>query len=307
MIEAKWTLSMAIDIRRLQTDDASLPRLGSGRWSLLAALAAAGATLLLMRIGSGHTAGSRHFAARPEFAVWTWILAAETAAAAATAIAMWPAVRILCRATRPRSIFWAVITWLAVGLALLFGPKPLTGPGHLHLWLLADRLMVITIAVGCLITPCAVGMMLVQPRLAALRADTPTMVAKKRAGRVVVELLWLRAALQWFLTSFAIVITSAVLATGAGRRALLADGASAQNYPLVGILIYGGVATMVSALIFVPTYIAWQQRAVDTRDRLYPVPEDGLPAQEWHPGPQRLRTCFCPHGGAQAASLSRHS
>jgi len=73
-----------------------------------------------------------------------------------------------------------------------------------------------------------------------------------------------------------------VLSAGAGRRALLADGATAQNYPLVEILIYGGVATMASALIFVPTYIAWQQRAVDTRDRLYPVPEDGQPKQEWH-------------------------
>jgi hypothetical protein len=125
-------------------------------------------------------------------------------------------------------------------------------------------------------------MMLVQPRLAGLRADTPALVATKRAGRAVVELLWLRAALQWFLVSFAVVITGAVLAAGAGRRALLADGVQAQNYPLVGILIYGGVATMVSALIFVPTYIVWQQRAVDTRDRLYPVPEDGLLAQEWH-------------------------
>jgi len=282
VIEAKWMLGMKIDGRRLQTDDASLPPLGSGRLSLLAAFAAAGATILLMRVGSGHTVSSRSFAARPEFTVWTWILAGEAAAAAAAAIAMWPAVRILCQATGARSIFGAVVTWLAVGLALLFGPKPITGPGHLHLWLLADRLLVISIAVGCLLSPCVVGMMLVQPRLAALRAETPTIVATKRAGHVVVELLWLRAALQWFLISFAVVITGAVLSAGAGRRALLADGATAQNYPLVEILIYGGVATMASALIFVPTYIAWQQRAVDTRDRLYPVPEDGQPKQEWH-------------------------
>jgi hypothetical protein len=33
-------------------------------------------------------------------------------------------------------------TWLALGLALLFGPKPITGPGHLHLWLFAGRLLV---------------------------------------------------------------------------------------------------------------------------------------------------------------------
>jgi hypothetical protein len=39
---------------------------------------------------------------------------------------------------------------------------------------------------------------------------------------------------------------------------------------------------MICALIFVPTYIAWQQRVVDTRDRLYPVPENGRPEKEWH-------------------------
>jgi hypothetical protein len=125
-------------------------------------------------------------------------------------------------------------------------------------------------------------MMLVQSRLAALRAETEAIAATKQAGHVVVELLWFRAALQWFLITFAVVITGAVLSAGAARRALLADGAMPQTYPLVGILIYGGVATMASGLIFVPTYIAWQQRAIDTRDRLYPVPENGKPAPEWH-------------------------
>jgi hypothetical protein len=273
---------MASDKKHLQTDDASIPPLGSGRWSLVAAIAAAAATLLLMRAGSGHTAASRHFASWPEFAVWTWILAAEAAAAAAAATAMWPVVLILWQAAVRRSIIWALLTWLVVGLALLFGPKPLTGPGHLHLWLQADRLLVINIAVFCLITPCAIGMMLVQPRLAVLRADAPTLATEKRAGSVVVELLWLRTALQWLLISFAVIITGSVLAAGAGRRALLADGAPAGSYPLVGILIYGGVATMVIALIFIPTYIAWQQRAVDTRDRLYPVPENGIPTPDWH-------------------------
>jgi hypothetical protein len=79
--------------------------------------------------------------------------------------------------------------WLVVGLALLFGPRPLTGSGHLNLWLFADRLRVVNIAVACLITPCAVGMMLVQPRLAALRADTPTLMAENRTGQVLASLL----------------------------------------------------------------------------------------------------------------------
>jgi hypothetical protein len=226
---------------------------------------------------------SRSFAAHPEFTVWIWILAAESAAAAAAAaITMWPSFRILCRATGAWSFWGALLTWLVVGAALLASPKPITGPGHLHLWLFAVRLLVVSIAIGCLLTPCVVGMLLVQPRLAALRAETPTTVGAKHAGHIVVELLWLRAALQRFLISFAVIITGAVLSAGAARRALIADGGQAQNYPLVGILIYGGVATLASALIFVPTYISWQQQAVNTRDMLYPVPENGQPDPEWH-------------------------
>jgi len=42
----------------------------SGKVILVAAIACAGATLLLLRLGSGHTQASRRFAAQPEFAIW---------------------------------------------------------------------------------------------------------------------------------------------------------------------------------------------------------------------------------------------
>jgi hypothetical protein len=267
--------------KHLETDNASIPPLGSGGLPLIAAIAAAATALALMRAGSGHTPVSRHFASRPEFVAWTWILAAEAAAAAAAATTMWPVTSILWRAATRRSIVWALLAWLIVGLAVVFGPKPLTGPGHLRLWLLADRLLVINVAVYCLITPCTVGMMLVQPRLAELRAYAPALVDEKRAGSAVVELLWLRTALQWLLITFAVIITGSVLAAGAGRRALLAGGAPTGRYPPIEILIYGGVSTMIIALIFIPAYTAWQQQAVDTRDRLYPVPENGIPTTDW--------------------------
>jgi hypothetical protein len=51
-------LRIRIEVRRLQADDTSIPPSGSGKASLLAALALAGTTLLLLRLGSGHTAAS---------------------------------------------------------------------------------------------------------------------------------------------------------------------------------------------------------------------------------------------------------
>jgi hypothetical protein len=41
------------------------------------------ATVLLFRIGSGHTLQRRSFVERPEFAVWMWLYAIEVGAAAA--------------------------------------------------------------------------------------------------------------------------------------------------------------------------------------------------------------------------------
>jgi hypothetical protein len=39
--------------------------------------------------------------------------------------------------------------------------------------------------------------------------------------------------------------------------------------------------TAITALIFVPAYVAWQERASELRDTLHPVPEDGRPAHDW--------------------------
>lgn len=39
--------------------------------------------------------------------------------------------------------------------------------------------------------------------------------------------------------------------------------------------------TALTALIFVPAYVAWQERVSDLRDTLHPVPEDGRPTHDW--------------------------
>ena len=105
----------------------------SGRVSLLAALACAGATLLLLRLGSGHTRASQRFAALPQFDVWIWIYAAEVGAAAALGIASFPAFRLLAQATGRRATVRALAVWPVLGvLVLLFGPSAV---GHIPLWL----------------------------------------------------------------------------------------------------------------------------------------------------------------------------
>jgi hypothetical protein len=41
------------------------------------------------------------------------------------------------------------------------------------------------------------------------------------------------------------------------------------------------VLTGITALIFVPAYVAWQERASELREALHPVPQDGRPSHDW--------------------------
>src|SRR6266511_2210505 len=256
---------------------AAAPPSGSGRGSLVAALVMAGATLPLVRLGSGHTPAGQRFASRPEFVVWTWALAATVAAAAVTASVNWPNFRLLVRLTGRRATFGAIAVWAGVGILTWFGPTPLSSVGRPHLWLLGLRLTVATLVVGVFVTPAFAGLLLAQVRVSALGREDGV-----SAGRVISELLWLRKVLQRFLITFAVVITGAVLAAGALRNALLADQAAGEKLPVVGILAYGGLFTLISAAAFVPAYLSWQDRVGVLRDLLYPIPDDGLPPHDWY-------------------------
>jgi len=251
----------------------------SGRAPLIAALVSAGLTLLLLRLGSGHTQASRSFAALPQFDVWVWIYAAEVGTAAALGIASLPAFLLLARTTGRRSTALAVASWPVLGaLVQLFGPRAV---GTIPLWLDTGRIIGVNVIAGVFITPSFAGLLLVQTRLSALARETAPAVSAGKAGGLIAELAWLRAAMLRFLTTFAAAITVGLLALGALRAAVIADGTPAAHVPALRLLTYGGVLTAITALIFVPAYVAWQERASELRDTLHPVPEDGRPAHDW--------------------------
>ena len=251
----------------------------SGKVILVAAIACAGATLLLLRLGSGHTQASRRFAALPEFAVWIWLYAVYVGTAVAVGLASFPAFRFLARTTGRRATALAVAAWPVVGvLVLWFGPSAVEG---LPLWLGVVRSNAANVLAGVFITPSFAGLLLVQTRLSALARDTVSAADEGKAGELIVELSWLRTAMLRFLATFATAITVGLLAIGALRLALLAFGVPAGHVPPLRLLTFGGVFTAMTALIFVPAYVAWQERVSELRDALYPVPQDGRPPHDW--------------------------
>ena len=200
--------SSKIEVLQLQAGDKSPAAFG--RAPLLAALASSGATLLLLRLGSGHTQASRRFAALPQFDVWVWIYAAEVGIAAALGIASFPAFLLLARATGRRATTFAVAAWPVLGiLVLLFGPQAV---GNDPLWLATGRSIGVNVIAGVFITPSFAGLLLVQTRLSALAREIASAVNEGKAGGLVVELAWLRTAMLRFLTTFAAAITVGLLA-----------------------------------------------------------------------------------------------
>jgi len=252
----------------------------SGRAVLVAALASAGATLLLLRLGSGHTQASRKFAAQAEFDVWIWIYAVYVGTAAALGIASFPAFWRLARTTGRHAAARAVAAWPLLGVLLfLFGPY-VVGK-NIPFWLGFARSTAANVIAGVFITPSFAGLLLVQTRLSALARETASAANEGKAGGLIVELLWLRTAMLRFLTTFAAAITIGLLGVGALRLAVLAFGIKPAQIPILRLLTFGGVNTALIALIFVPAYFAWQERVSELRDTLHPVPQDGRPAHDW--------------------------
>jgi hypothetical protein len=104
-------------------------------------------------------------------------------------------------------------------------------------------------------------------------------------GRVAIsELLWIRAQLHLFLTMLALVIGGNVLTVGAMRGVMLADGLPGTEAPVVILLLYGATMTGLLALVYIPAYLAWQSRARELRDELFPLPPDGRADHDWYIG-----------------------
>jgi hypothetical protein len=275
-----------IEVPRVQKGDNSpaaagrLSLLAASGWApLLAALAGAAVTLLALRVGSAHTQASRRFAALPQFDVWSWLYATEVGAAAALGIASLPAFRQLARTTGLRASARAVVAWPVLGaLLLLFGPHAV---GNVPLWQGSIRFAAVNVIAGAFITPAFAGLLMAQARLATLAGETQPAADQGKAGTIVVELAWLRTVMLRFLITFAAVITAGLLALGALRTAVIAFGIPAEQVPPLRLLIFGGVLTAVTALIFVPAYVSWQERVSELRDALHPVPEDGRPTHDW--------------------------
>lgn len=90
------------------------------------------------------------------------------------------------------------------------------------------------------------------------------------------------------LTALAILVSVAVVDTGAQRRAFLATGVRPELFPAEAVLLYGALLTLASLLLYVPVFISWRTHGQRFVDEIYPLPADARPSDDWVAGRARL-------------------
>ncbi|MDT7698085.1 MAG: hypothetical protein QOJ30_410 [Pseudonocardiales bacterium] len=101
---------------------------------------------------------------------------------------------------------------------------------------------------------------------------------------------------QQCLVGLVVIGTTAVLGIGFLGKALLATGYSPAQVPGAWLLVLGGFLTAVAALVYVPFVVAWRSFVAQLVQAVYPLPESGLPTDEWLGDRNRLRRFL--HGDA---------
>ncbi|MFE9689135.1 hypothetical protein [Micromonospora sp. NPDC005806] len=224
----------------------------------------------------GHTA----VAQSPEFLAWSAFVSVSVV------IYIHVFVRTV-RVVRPPSravLAVSIIAYLLVGgvvLKLLTGHGP---AGTLDTVPLVMRPLYAVAEVAA--APAVIGLWLVHARLR--QVDHLLEQWPERSDPVLTELLRSRTDLRRCLAGLSLIASTALINTAALRKAHLAYGLRPEQFPSALVLLYGAAVTAIVALIYVPAFLAWRERATNLISTVYPVPADARPSEEWTSGRARL-------------------
>jgi hypothetical protein len=109
------------------------------------------------------------------------------------------------------------------------------------------------------------------------------------------SLLVIRADIRRSLIALSLIVSSAMVNVVVLRHAYVTHGLEPRYFPPPLVLAYGAVLTGIVALIYVPAYLAWRDRALALIDETYPAPYDARPTEEWSTGRTRLTTLLSPN------------
>lgn len=260
----------------------------------LLSIAAVG-TGFIARFHAGETEHGRILMGRLEFGLWSVLIGVSLAIwAAVGTVTGWALyTRWKPRATRPQGRVLAVYVAGAVAFNVVIfsamvvlnnssrdpdgGTFPLDGV----VW----RMSALVVLAQLASLPSVLGVWDVQTRLTDLAARFPppgTAGDTPQGALQLLDQLWKDS--MRHLTCVSLVISTAVIDTGALRNALLSYGRQASvqiDFPASHVLVYGAFFSLIFALVFIPVALQWRalaHRLVETAQR---VPEATGLTSEW--------------------------
>jgi hypothetical protein len=253
---------------------------------VLGALGAVGGVLLL-RIDADATTTSAEFVDSAAFQVWAAVIAVQAAVWAVVTVPLWREVILAYRRTRPALSIWlvpALIVTALVLLAVLSPARTVDWPlaGHqIKAWILTTAAAV---GVG---VPAVFGMCIVQDQV---RRHEPDELTTRDIDMARVA----RAQMRRFLGVAGAVISLAVLASGALRRATVPTFLDEQQFPASAVLLYGAFFTALLLLVYVPAHLSLRRLCIDLREHYFPATALPSPTSaeftDWVDGRARLDT-----------------
>ncbi|MDP8930574.1 MAG: hypothetical protein M3O70_18900 [Actinomycetota bacterium] len=183
-----------------------------------------------------------------------------------------------------------LVVYTGIAGALLFflwgNPNPIAKL-HPSPVLLVSRTLVLLGLITA--APAVLGLWLVHARMRRISDLFDRRTEESRqAVDVLADLIECRRQQSTCLTVLAIIVTTAVIDAGAQRKAFLATGTRPEQFPAEAVLLYGALFTAISLLLYVPTFIAWRARCLQFVDKVYPLPKDARPTEDWVYGRTRL-------------------
>jgi hypothetical protein len=240
--------------------------------STIAALAGAGLVLGVVQwvLGwGGHTATARS----PEYLTWAGVVAVGV-------VIYWHVfarTRAHIGAPSRTALALSIIAYVVVAglvIFLLTGRAP-AGTLPTVPWVMRPLYLVAEFCAA----PAVLTLWLVRPRLRQIRLD---------ATGALDALLTIRADIGRSLAGLSLIVSSALVNTAVLRQAHLAHGLKPEVFPPTLVLAYGAALTGIVTLIYVPAILTWRDHAFALIDKVYPIPKDARPSEEWAAGRARL-------------------
>ena len=244
----------------------------------IAALAGAGVVLAIVQwaLGlGGHTATARS----PEYLTWA-------ACVSIGVVIYWHVFARTRRHVHAPSRTALVISVAAYVLVAVLVHVLLTGRGPAGTlptvpWVMRPLYLVAEFCAA----PAVLTLWLTRPRL----ERTPLREVGALDG-----LLTIRTDIGRSLTGLSIIVSSGLINTAVLRHAHVAHGLDPALFPTTAVLAYGAALSGIVAVIYIPAFLTWRERALALIDTVYPVPEDGRPTEEWSAGRARLTELLSP-------------